>query len=164
MDMARAVEYYTTDAEVTGMMGDVVEMAVKLSVSSYVSTMPIPAAEQQRLGLAVGSRLVMRSFVEVVPAVTTVNPAIGTTALAIDEGVVDALAPTPAEPERRCDDCGLPSGHRVGVRDYCCACYVAAGHPPADWHRGCMIADRQLKAAAKPPEPQRTGYKYGGLF
>lgn len=26
---------------------------------------------------------------------------------------------------------------------FCCACYVAAGNPPADWHPDCMAASKR---------------------
>ncbi len=41
-------------------------------------------------------------------------------------------------------ECGLESTHSIGARDnitryLCCRCYVAEGHPPADWHPSCMV-------------------------
>lgn len=39
-------------------------------------------------------------------------------------------------------ECGTISSHTVFEKGkkkrLCCACYVRAGNPPADWHTGCM--------------------------
>jgi hypothetical protein len=39
--------------------------------------------------------------------------------------------------------CGATSDHTINKVGLCCACYVAAGNPPADWHLGCMAAFRE---------------------
>lgn len=53
-------------------------------------------------------------------------------------------------------DCGKPAMHTVSYRDktshLCCECNVRGGGAPADWHRGCMEAFREIeqeKAAKK---------------
>jgi hypothetical protein len=50
--------------------------------------------------------------------------------------------------EEMCDICGInkPS-HTICLfseedRRLCCKCYVEEGHPPADWHDGCMATYR----------------------
>lgn len=46
-------------------------------------------------------------------------------------------------------ECGKISSHTVfekGKRKrLCCKCYVQAGNPPADWHRGCMQEAGKIK-------------------
>ena len=39
-----------------------------------------------------------------------------------------------------------PSNHMVGDRRLCCDCYVDEGHPPADWHRGCMARYERIRS------------------
>lgn len=52
-------------------------------------------------------------------------------------------------------ECGAVSNHttfKQGVKiRRCCACYVKAGNPPADWHVGCMREAGREKEVVAPP-------------
>jgi hypothetical protein len=46
--------------------------------------------------------------------------------------------------DRRCEDCGKPSTHTIGMKlFYCCRCWVALGMPPATWHPECLKAKEE---------------------
>ena len=49
--------------------------------------------------------------------------------------------------------CGSIASHTVCGKEkdkrLCCACYVEAGNPPADWHIGCMRAYGREKEVVK---------------
>lgn len=57
------------------------------------------------------------------------------------ENIPEPVDPTDMQ-EGLCTKCRAhPSNHHVGTSQrLCCACYVADGHPPADWHTECMRA------------------------
>lgn len=55
--------------------------------------------------------------------------------------------------------CGNPSNHwssKVGYQ--CCACYVKAGNPPADWHHACMTTFAALQQSSEGGEVMRYEY------
>lgn len=51
--------------------------------------------------------------------------------------------------------CGAISSHTTFKQGkevrLCCACYVKAGNPPADWHIGCMREYGREKEVVAPP-------------
>lgn len=53
----------------------------------------------------------------------------------------------PGQGHEVCNSCGGPAMHTVGGSVHqCCRCYVFDGQPPADWHAGCLLAERERDA------------------
>jgi hypothetical protein len=55
----------------------------------------------------------------------------------------------PGFERKKCDLCGGDAMHwsTVEPKFLCCACYVARGNPPSDWHDGCMQASKAKSPA-----------------
>jgi hypothetical protein len=44
----------------------------------------------------------------------------------------------------QCDRCDHQAMHFGSDGQLCCRCHIAAGNPPANWHRVCVAESRRL--------------------